>query len=48
MSNGYVIAGYGLIWATLLLYAWRVARRVRVAERELAATGGDAGADVES
>lgn len=48
MNNGYVIAGYGLIWATLLLYAWRVARRVRTAERELAATGGEGRADIES
>lgn len=41
MNSGYVIAGYGLIWATLLLYAWRLSRRVRSAERELAASGGE-------
>lgn len=36
MINGYVMAGYGLIWISLLAYAWRTWRRLRVAERELA------------
>lgn len=41
MSNGYVLAGYALIWASLLVYAWRTWRRLRLAERELAALESD-------
>lgn len=40
MGNGYVIAGYGLIWISLLGYAWRIRRQLVVAERDLAATLG--------
>jgi CcmD family protein len=36
MINGYVMAGYALIWISLLAYAWRTWRRLRMAERELA------------
>lgn len=36
MGNGYVTAGYGLIWISLLAYAWRIRRRLVVAERDLA------------
>jgi hypothetical protein len=38
MGSGYVIAGYGLIWISLIGYAWRIRRRLVVAERDLAAT----------
>lgn len=31
----YLWAGYGLTWAALVLYAWRLERRRRDAEREL-------------
>jgi hypothetical protein len=41
MTSGYVIAGYGLIWISLLGYAWRIRRRLVVAERHLAAARGD-------
>lgn len=41
MSNGYVMAGYALIWVSLLAYAWRTRRRLRMAERELAALEAD-------
>jgi CcmD family protein len=37
MINGYVTAGYGLIWVAILWYAWRTWRRLRVVERRLAA-----------
>ena len=33
--NGYVLAGYSLIWSALAWYAWRTERRVRLAERRL-------------
>lgn len=32
----YTVAGYGLIWSTLILYAWRTRRRLAEAERQLA------------
>jgi len=35
------MAGYALIWVALLVYAWRTARRLRTAERELAALDSD-------
>jgi hypothetical protein len=37
MINGYVMVGYALIWVSLLAYAWRTWRRLRMAEGELAA-----------
>lgn len=37
MINGYVAVGYVLIWTAILTYAWRTRRRLRHAERELAA-----------
>lgn len=36
MINEYVIAGYALIWVSLLAYAWRTSRLLRTTERELA------------
>ena len=41
MINGYVMAGYALIWISMLAYAWRTWRRLRMAERELAALDSD-------
>ena len=41
MINGYVMVGYALIWISLLAYAWRTWRRLRMAERELAALDTD-------
>lgn len=41
MINGYVMAGYALIWISLAAYAWRTSRRLRTAERELAALEAD-------
>lgn len=38
MINGYVAAGYGLIWVSLSWFAWRTHLRVRSAERTLAET----------
>ena len=32
----YTVAGYGLIWVTLVVYAWRTRKRLAEAERELA------------
>ena len=32
----YTVAGYGLIWLSLILYAWRTQRRLAEAERQLA------------
>ena len=32
----YTVAGYGLIWSTLILYAWRTRRRLAEAERQWA------------
>jgi len=32
----YTVAGYGLIWLSLVLYAWRTQRRLAEAERQLA------------
>ncbi|MGD8494713.1 MAG: hypothetical protein PVF05_00880 [Gemmatimonadales bacterium] len=37
MINGYVAAGYGLIWGSIIWYTWRSWRRMRAAERRLAA-----------
>ena len=48
MGNGYVVAGYALIWASLVLYAWRIARRVARAERQLATRGSDEELEVEA
>lgn len=36
MSNPYVMAGYGLIWLSLALYAWSLHRRLAAARRTLA------------
>lgn len=41
MINGYVMAGYALIWISILAYAWRTWRRLRTAERELATLESD-------
>jgi len=41
MINGYVMVGYALIWVSLLAYAWRTWRRLRMAERELATLEAD-------
>lgn len=38
MINGYVAAGYGLIWVSLTWFAWRTQKRVRAAERALTET----------
>jgi hypothetical protein len=32
----YTVAGYGLIWLSLMVYAWRTRRRLAEAERQLA------------
>ncbi len=32
----YTVAGYGLIWLSLIVYAWRTRRRLTEAERQLA------------
>ena len=32
----YTVAGYGLIWVTLVVYAWKTRQRLAEAERELA------------
>jgi hypothetical protein len=32
----YTVAGYGLIWLSLIVYAWRTRRRLAEAERQLA------------
>ena len=37
MINGYVVAGYGLIWVAILWYAWRTRRRLRVVQHRLTA-----------
>ncbi len=38
---GFVAAGYGITWAALIWYAWRLRRRAREAREELAGrTGG--------
>ena len=37
MINGYVAAGYGLIWGSIAWYTWRSWRRLRAAERQLGA-----------
>lgn len=41
MINEYVMAGYGLIWISLVAYAWRTWRRLRTVERELATIESD-------
>lgn len=38
MSEGYVVAGYGITVGTLVLYTLRVLRRGRVLSRSLPAT----------
>lgn len=43
--NGYVAAGYALIWGAIVVYAWRTRRRLRAAERALAGSAPRAGAD---
>lgn len=37
MINAYVLVGYALIWASLLLYAWRLERRLRNVRGKLGA-----------
>jgi hypothetical protein len=32
----YTVAGYGLIWLSLILYAWRLRRRLAEADKRLA------------
>lgn len=34
-ATGFLVAGYGLTWAALLVYAWRVERRLDDARRSL-------------
>lgn len=43
MIDAYVVAGYALIWAVLLAYAWHTRRRLRDAERRLAAARRESG-----
>lgn len=31
----YTVAGYGLIWSSLILYAWRLRRRLAEADKHL-------------
>lgn len=34
-AAGFLIAGYGLTWAALLIYTWRIERRLEEARRDL-------------
>ena len=42
--NGYVAAGYGVAFGTLILYSWRVLFRARALRRALGPSGHGDGA----
>jgi CcmD family protein len=44
----YLVVGFGITWAAIVWYTWRISRRTHAATSELAGHGGDSGRGVAS